>query len=91
MCNIHRQYSGLKYLKNNLKEDEIILSADFPKNYDSKQFHEIQSAYFGHEALTLYTTACYHKSEEYIYTSDDKDSGLKVLSVVIVSNRTVHE
>lgn len=55
------------------------------------QFHEIQSLYFGHEAFFLYTAACYYKSEKYINTNDDKDSGLKLLSVVIISNQTTHE
>ena len=39
--NMKRQYSELKHLKANLKEDDIILSVDFSKNYDSKQHHEI--------------------------------------------------
>ena len=80
--NIRCHYSELKHLKANLKEDEIILSVDFSKNYDNKQHHEMQSAYFVHEAFTLYTAdgACV-----------DKDAGLKVLSVVIVSNETIHE
>ena len=80
--NVNHQYSELKHLKANLKEDEIILSVDFSKNYDNKQHHEMQSAYFVHEAFTLYTAggACV-----------DKDAGLKVLSVVIVSNETIHE
>ena len=42
------------------------------------QFHEIQNAYFGQETFTLYTAA-------------DKDSGLKVFSLAVVSNKTVHE
>ena len=46
--NISCQYSELKHLKANLKEDEIILGVDFSKNYDNKQHHEVQSAYFGH-------------------------------------------
>ena len=50
--NISRQYSELKHLKADLKEDEIILSVDFLKNYDKQQHHEIQSAYFGYEAFT---------------------------------------
>ena len=41
--NMSRQYSELKHLKANLKEDEIILSVGFSKDYD-KQHHEIQSA-----------------------------------------------
>ena len=34
--NIKRQYSELKYLKANLKEDEIKLSVDFSKNYNQQ-------------------------------------------------------
>ena len=78
-------------LKVNLKEDEIILSVDFLKNYDNKQHHEIQSAHFGHETFTLYTAACYYRSHDIDGTCVDKDAGLKVLSVVIVSKETIHE
>ena len=72
-------------------QDEIILSVDFSKNYDDKQHHEIQSAYFGHEAFTLYTAACYYRSHDFDGACVDRDAGLKVLSVVIVSNETIHE
>ena len=89
--NISCQYSELKHLKANLKEDEIILSVDFSKNYDNKQHHERQSAYFGHEAFTLYTAACYYRSHDIDGACVDKDAGLKVLSVVIVSNEIIHE
>ena len=37
--------SELKWLKKNLKENEVILSIDFSKNYDNKQRHEVQSAH----------------------------------------------
>ena len=89
--NISRQYSELKHLKANLKEDEIMLSVDFSKNNDNKQHHEIQSAYFGQEAFTLYTAACYYRSHDIDGACVDKDAGLKVLSVVIVSNEIIHE
>ena len=89
--NISRQYSELKHLKADLKEDEIILSVDFLKNYDKQQHHEIQSAYFGYEAFTLYTAACYYRSHDIDGACVDKDTGLKVLSVVIVSNELIHE
>lgn len=91
--NIFRQYSELKHLKKNLGPDEVILSVDFSRNYDNKQHHEIQSAYFGHEAFTLFTAACYSKGEttsEAVATID-KDTDLQVLPVVIVSNETRHE
>ena len=81
----------MKHLKANLKEDEIILSVVFSKNYDNKQYHEIQSAYFGCEAFTLYTAACYYRSHDIDGACIDKDASLKVLSVVIVSNEIIHE
>ena len=45
--NTYRQYAVLNYLKKHL-ENNVILSIDFSRNYDNKQLHEIQSAYFGH-------------------------------------------
>ena len=89
--NIKHQYSELKHLKANLNDNEIILSADFSKNYDNKQHHEIQRAYFVYEAFTLYTAACYYRSNDMNGACIDTDAGLNVLSVVIVSNETIHE
>ena len=91
--NIFRQFSELKHLKNNLEENQVILSVDFSKNYDNKQNHEIQSAYFGHEAFTLYTCVCYTKIEvpTAIKHKVDKETGLNIINVIIVSNETKHE
>ena len=91
ICNIFRQYSELKYLKQNLKINEVVLSVDFSRNYNNKQKHDIQSAYFGHEAFTIYTEACYSKECINDQSETDLDSGLHVLSVAIVSNERVHE
>ena len=51
----------------------------------NKQKNEIQSAYFGHEAFTLYTAACYFKSH-FPNAKYDPDFNVYVLSTVIVSN-----
>lgn len=80
---IYRQHSELKFLKANLKPNEVILSVDFSKNYENERRHEIQSAYFGHEAFTIFTAACYYKPIEYT-------PGVEK-AVVIISNETVHE
>ena len=40
---------------------------------------------------SLRTAACYYRSYDIDGTCIDKDAGLKVLSVVIVSNETIHE
>ena len=53
--NIYRQLSELKCLKMSLKEDEVILSVDFSKDYENRQHHEIQSAYFGHKNFAIFT------------------------------------
>ena len=78
---------SLKYLKNNLKPNEVILSVDFSRNYENKQLHEIQSAYFGHEAFTIFTCACYHVPCK----EDNNKIRLETIPIAIISNETVHE
>ena len=78
--NIFRQYSELKYLKQNVKSNEVILSVDFSQNYNNKQKYEIKSAYFGHETFTIYTAACYSKEFINDQSETDLDSGLNVLN-----------
>ena len=90
MYSIYRQFSELKYLKRNLKSDEIILSVDFSCNYENKQLHEIQPAYFGHETFTVFTCVCYHRSFD-TEVMDDEESGLKLISIAIISNEVTHE
>ena len=73
-----QQHSELKFLKRNLADNGVIFSVDFSRNCDNKQFHEIHSAYFGHEAFTLFTPACYVKgfNIDYNFKSNiDKDTG----------------
>ena len=57
------------------------------ENCDNKQHHEIQSA----EAFTSHTATCYYRSHDTDGACTDKGAGLKVLSVVTVSNETIHE
>ena len=63
---------------------------DFSCNYENKQLHEIQSAYFGHEAFTVFTCVYYHRSfdTEVMY---DEESGLKLIPATIISNEVTHE
>ena len=75
--------------KKNLKENKVILSIDFSQNYENKQLHEVQSAYFSHENFTLYTTACYfHKSLGIDSKSDPND--LTMIPMATISNVTGH-
>ena len=90
--NIYRQFSELKWLKKNLKEDEVILSVDFSKNYENKQRHEVQSAYFGHESFTIFTAACYfHKNISIKNGQLNAESNLVKFPVVVISNETSHD
>ena len=90
--NIYYQLSELKCLKKDLKEDQVILSVDFLKNYKNKQHHEIQSAYFGHENFTIFTAACYfHISISIENSVIDEESNLVKFLVVIISNETKHD
>ena len=75
-------------MKKNLKENEVILSVDFSWNYENKQVHEVQSAYFGHENFTLYTSAWYfHKSLGIDGKPDPND--LTVIPMAIISNESL--
>ena len=89
MYNAYRQHSELKHLKKILGENEIICSVDFANNYENKHRNEIQSAYFGHEAFSIYTAAVYYKSIE--QQSIDSEDHLNVWSAAIVCNETKHE
>ena len=66
---------------------------DFSRNYENKNFHEIQSAYFGHEAFTIFTCACYYHSldNENNDNNDHNDNWLKVIPIAVVSNEVNHE
>ena len=63
---------------------------DFSYNYENKQLHEIQSAYFGHEAFTVFTCVCYHRSFD-TEVIDDEESGLKLIPIAIISNEVTHD
>ena len=65
------------------------MSVDFSHNYENKQLHEIQSAYFGHEAFTVFTCVCCHRSFD-TEVMDDKESGLKLIPIAIISNEVTH-
>ena len=49
---------------------------DFSENYDNKQQHATQSAYFGYQQFSIYTVAIYHKEgiEKMAIITPDKDS-----------------
>ena len=64
----------------------MIFGVNFSNNCENKQKNEIQSAYFDHEAFTLYNAACYFK-KEFASAKRDSDYNLYKLPVVIVSNK----
>ena len=45
-------------VKDNLEENEVLVHVDYSKSYSDKDQQEIQSAYFGHNTLSIFT-ACY--------------------------------
>ena len=70
--NQHKYY---KAVKENITSDEVIVHFDFSKNYDNKQQHTTQSAYFGCQQFCIYTVAAYHKEdiEKKAIITPDKD------------------
>ena len=66
---------------------------DFSRNYENKNFPEIQSLFFGHETFTIFTCACYYHclDNENNGNNDYNDNGLKSIPIAVVSNEVNHE
>lgn len=62
--NITVQYEVMKQLKQNLKDNEILVHIDFSENYCLKYNQEIQSFHFGgsREQVSLHTGVLYYKN-----------------------------
>ena len=54
-----QQYARYQELKLNLGPGEILIHMDFGESYANKQQDEVQSAYFGHENVSIFTACCY--------------------------------
>ena len=69
------QHQCYKTAKENIKADEVVVHVDFSENYDNKQQHATQSAYFGYQQFSIYTVAIYHKEgiEKMAIITPDKD------------------
>lgn len=42
-----------------LESDKNVVYCDFSQSYKNQEHNEIQSAYFGHKCLSLFTACCY--------------------------------
>ena len=67
--------------KDGLTDDDLLVHVDFAENYRNDQQNEIQSAYFGHQSFSLFTSCCYYKDDENI---------LQQKSIVIVTESSDH-
>ena len=47
------QVKSYNDLKDNLKENDLLIHVDYSESYENKQQREIQSAYFGHTDLAF--------------------------------------
>ena len=57
------QASAYNEVKDNLKQNDLLIHVDYSENYNNKQQWEIQSAYFGHASFSIFTACCYFKDE----------------------------
>ena len=58
--NFVRQHKELDALKLNLPENTAVIQVDFAENYNNKQQHAAQSAYFGQQCFTLFTAVIWY-------------------------------
>ena len=76
----NHQHEQFKLLKENLKDNEIIIHVDFSENYDNKQQNTTQSACFGYQSFSLYTVCIYYNEKGIV----------KVEMLVLVTPTTEH-
>lgn len=55
------QQSTLQSIKQNLKDDEIMIYVDYSENYKVQHQNEIQSAYFGHSSFSIFTACTFYR------------------------------
>ena len=67
--------------KDSLSDEDLLIHVDFAENYRNDQQDEIQSAYFGHQSFSLFTSCCYYKGT---------DNTLQQKSIVIVTENSDH-
>ena len=67
--------------KDGLTVDSLLVHVDFAENYRNDQQNEIQSAYFGHQSFSLFTSCCYYKDDGNI---------LQQKSIVIITENSDH-
>ena len=79
--NVRLQFKELKYLKENLPNDKIIIHEDFSKNFQVKQQREVMASHWTNENVTVFTAVVYYK----------EDDELKHSSYAIVSDDLFHE
>lgn len=62
--NIETKMKHLRYLKENIRENEALIQVDFYEDYECKLAREIQSMHFGasKKQITLHTGVCYTKN-----------------------------
>ena len=74
------QYQQLRQLKQELRDDEVIVQMDFAENYSCRSLDEIQTAYWNQTSVTLHPMVVYYKEE----------GALKHKSIVAVSDELGH-
>ena len=75
------QYAAYVAQKEKLKPGELLVHVDFAENYKNDQQDEIQSAYFGHDSFSLFTSCCYYVGA---------DNNINHQSFVIVTESSDH-
>lgn len=65
--NIMNQFTSIKLLKTQMKDDEVLVHMDFSENYNLKYHSEVQSFHFGgsRKQVSLHTVVLYYKNSIY--------------------------
>ena len=59
-----RQVNLYQEMKASLSPDDLMIQDDFAESYNNEQHDAIQSAYFGNQCFSIFTTCCYLTSKD---------------------------
>ena len=90
---ISTQYKQLRFLKESLSDDQLIVQMDFAEKYSCQNLDEIQLAYWNHTSVTLHPTVIYYRhGQELLHKSvifvSDKERHNAVLVYTFIEELT---
>lgn len=92
---VRQQFAAMRFLKQILPEDHLVIQMDFSENYTCRSFEEVQSGYWGAEGVTLHPCVVYYTEGKelrhkcYVIVSDELSHGAATIFAILKSLHSI--